>query len=417
MREQTAEVRLNGPPWGAPAQRDGTGTVALPAAASVRARTAVRLRRDRLARGATPGTRTAPALGRLHSPGRRAVDERRPPTSWAATRRAVRRDGEGGVPVARAGRAQRRALRAADPSGGAALHAATSIPPPRGRGGVGVPPRHPGVGAGRSGAWSQVIGPRTGADGGEGRASRGAATTSCAWACTWAARRSRFAWVVLDGAAGAGPRRADGAAPRRRGGGERRRRLREACGEQRRARRPRRRARRPLRRHGYPRATTPDIDAIARKASSSITRSRPRSTRWARCRPSGRRSIPTATTARSRSRRRLPKDRLTLAELLSAQGVYTAGFAANAVAAASRLRPRVRRVPRGLARGRQRRPTPSDGDAGWLAAHGDKRFFAYVHFREPHLPVRSRPPFDTRFGPDAPIAKESAARRDAGSPT
>ena len=47
----------------------------------------------------------------------------------------------------------------------------------------------------------------------------------------------------------------------------------------------------------------------------------------------------------------------------------------------------------------------------WLAANRDRRFFAYVHFREPHFPYDPEPPFDTKFGPDGPIPK--AARRDS----
>ena len=57
---------------------------------------------------------------------------------------------------------------------------------------------------------------------------------------------------------------------------------------------------------------------------------------------------------------RLPKDRLTLAELLSARGVHTAGFVANAVAGQPlRLRPRLRRVPRGVPRRSAARATCS----------------------------------------------------------
>ena len=36
---------------------------------------------------------------------------------------------------------------------------------------------------------------------------------------------------------------------------------------------------------------------------------------------------------------------------------------------------------------------------------GGTRFFAYVHYREPHHPYDPPPPFDTRFGPDSPIPK------------
>jgi arylsulfatase A-like enzyme len=49
---------------------------------------------------------------------------------------------------------------------------------------------------------------------------------------------------------------------------------------------------------------------------------------------------------------------------------------------------------------------------GWLDANGSRRFFAYLHFREPHSPYDPEPPFDTRFGPDGPIPK--AARRPPG---
>jgi arylsulfatase A-like enzyme len=108
---------------------------------------------------------------------------------------------------------------------------------------------------------------------------------------------------------------------------------------------------------------------------------------------------------------RLPRDRLTLAELLSAQGVFTAAFVANAVAGAGF----------GFDRGFTEfnevfRTLGSRGDVfrkalpPWLAAHRDRRLFAYVHFREPHFPYDPPPPFDTRFGPDGPIPR--AARRD-----
>jgi arylsulfatase A-like enzyme len=46
----------------------------------------------------------------------------------------------------------------------------------------------------------------------------------------------------------------------------------------------------------------------------------------------------------------------------------------------------------------------------WLQAHAAERFFAYVHFREPHFPYDPGPPFDTRFGPDAPLGRDE--RRD-----
>jgi arylsulfatase A-like enzyme len=38
----------------------------------------------------------------------------------------------------------------------------------------------------------------------------------------------------------------------------------------------------------------------------------------------------------------------------------------------------------------------------WLGQNAGNRFFAYVHFREPHFPYDPPPPYDTLFGP-API--------------
>jgi arylsulfatase A-like enzyme len=107
----------------------------------------------------------------------------------------------------------------------------------------------------------------------------------------------------------------------------------------------------------------------------------------------------------------LPRGRLTLAQLLSAQGIQTAGFVANPIAGGLN----------GLDRGFQEfhevwREVGSGGDSfrqvvpGWLRTNKDHRFFAYVHFREPHFPYDPPSPFDTKFGPDAPLTK--AQRRD-----
>lgn len=110
---------------------------------------------------------------------------------------------------------------------------------------------------------------------------------------------------------------------------------------------------------------------------------------------------------------RLPRNRLTLAELLGARGIVSAGFVANAVAGSAfgfdRGFAEFREIFKDLGSGADgfRKVVPQ-----WLAAHKDGRFFAYLHFREPHFPYDPPPPYDTRFGPDGPIAK--AARADAG---
>ena len=108
----------------------------------------------------------------------------------------------------------------------------------------------------------------------------------------------------------------------------------------------------------------------------------------------------------------LPSNRLTLADLLSGQGIQTAGFVANPIAGG------LNRFDRGFMEFREVwREVGSAADSfravwpSWLAKNGDKRFFAYLHFREPHFPYDPPPPFDTQFGPDGPISK--GIRRDS----
>jgi arylsulfatase len=108
----------------------------------------------------------------------------------------------------------------------------------------------------------------------------------------------------------------------------------------------------------------------------------------------------------------LPKDRLTLAELLGGRGIPSVGFVANTVAGG------LNGFDRGFSEFHEVwKEIGSRGDVfrqavpPWLKAHGSQRFFAYVHFREPHFPYDPEPPFDTRFGPDGPIPKD--LRRDA----
>jgi arylsulfatase A-like enzyme len=109
----------------------------------------------------------------------------------------------------------------------------------------------------------------------------------------------------------------------------------------------------------------------------------------------------------------LPRDRLTLADVLSGQGIFAAGFVATAVPGA------FNGFDRGFGEFHELwQEVGSRADVfrqvipPWLARNKDRRFFAYLHFREPHFPYDPEPPFDTRFGPDGPIPK--AARRDMG---
>lgn len=165
--------------------------------------------------------------------------------------------------------------------------------------------------------------------------------------------------------------------------------------------------------YGYPKPTTPEIDRIAaegvvfeRAYTPAVYTLGAMSSAWTSQYPDRHHSAISFAD-------RLPKDRLTLAELLSGQGFTTAGFVANAVAGSAS----------GFERGfgefhevYQRHGSEADSFRHFLPAwfrdprRPKQRFFAYVHFREPHFPYDPEPPFDTRFGPEGPIAK--ASRRD-----
>lgn len=100
----------------------------------------------------------------------------------------------------------------------------------------------------------------------------------------------------------------------------------------------------------------------------------------------------------------LPLESPTLAELLSEKGIHTTSIVANGMAG------------RGLGLDRgfldyQRVPPPYDADTltamalPVLEANRTRRFFTYLHFREPHFPYDPGPPYTTMFGPDAPLGR------------
>ena len=165
--------------------------------------------------------------------------------------------------------------------------------------------------------------------------------------------------------------------------------------------------------YGYGRATTPEIDRIAtegvvfdRAYTPAVFTLGALASLWTS-------QYPDRHHAEVSYADPLPRDRLTLAEGASARGVRTAGFVVTRWRGHPRLRPRVLRVQEVY------KMFPDLGSRGaafqrvlppWLAAHAGERFFAYVHFREPHFPYDPGPPFDTRFGPDAPLGIDE--RRD-----
>jgi arylsulfatase A-like enzyme len=163
--------------------------------------------------------------------------------------------------------------------------------------------------------------------------------------------------------------------------------------------------------YGAKRPTTPEIDALARDGilfeeafTPAVYTLGAMSSVWTSPYPDRHHSEVSFSA-------RLPKDRLTLAEVLTAGGVHTAGFVANAVAGSAfgfdRAFAEFHEVFRDLgSRGDVFRRVVPD----FLRRNKDRRFFLYLHFREPHFPYDPEPPFDTRFGPDGPIPKK--ARRD-----
>ena len=163
--------------------------------------------------------------------------------------------------------------------------------------------------------------------------------------------------------------------------------------------------------YGYARATSPEIDRLAADGvlfenayTPAVYTLGAMSSVWTSQQPDRHHGDVSFASP-------LPRDRLTLADVLSGQGILAAGFVATAVPGA------FNGFDRGFGEFHELwQEVGSRADAfrqvipPWLARNKDRRFFAYLHFREPHFPYDPEPPFDTRFGPDGPIPK--AARRD-----
>jgi arylsulfatase A-like enzyme len=160
--------------------------------------------------------------------------------------------------------------------------------------------------------------------------------------------------------------------------------------------------------YGYGRPTTPELDRIAAEGAvfeqaftPAVYTLAAMSSLWTSRYPDEHQNVDPRTASLGRAR-------LTLVDLLAAQGVATVGVVANGMAGPGFG------FDRGFAEFREiYREFGQRADADsfrevlppWFTAHGDRRFFAYLHYREPHWPYDPKPPFDTAFGPDGPIPK------------
>jgi arylsulfatase A-like enzyme len=169
--------------------------------------------------------------------------------------------------------------------------------------------------------------------------------------------------------------------------------------------------------YGYERATTPEIDRIAREGvvferayTPAVYTLAAMSSVWTS-------QYPDRHHENVAHANELPAGSPTVVEALAARGFHTAGFVANAMAG------RAKGFERGFEEfhevfgffpeelgsraGVFRRVLP-----GWLGDRGGQRFFAYLHFREPHFPYDPPPPFPSLFGPDAPLSRAQRRVKD-----
>lgn len=165
--------------------------------------------------------------------------------------------------------------------------------------------------------------------------------------------------------------------------------------------------------YGSTRATTPEIDRIAREGvlfedaySVATFTHLSMASAWTSTLPDQHHNgvLPNAP---------LPTERPTLAEVLARNGIHTAGFVSNGVAGPGF----------GLDRGFAEFEEVYKGHGsyapayrkilpGWLEARAARPFFLYLHFREPHFAYDPPPPFNTLFGPDAPLTREQKTKYD-----
>jgi arylsulfatase A-like enzyme len=158
--------------------------------------------------------------------------------------------------------------------------------------------------------------------------------------------------------------------------------------------------------YGYPRATTPEIDRIAAEGvlfehayTPAVYTLAAMSSLWTSQYADEHQNVDLRNASLDRAGATLP-------ELLRARGVHTAGFVANGMAGPAFS------FDRGFAEFREvyaEHGSRAEGFRqvvpGFLSTAANRRFFAYLHYREPHAPYDPPAPFDTMFGPDEPLPR------------
>lgn len=138
-------------------------------------------------------------------------------------------------------------------------------------------------------------------------------------------------------------------------------------------------------------------------------------------------TYPNATGVRDQAGFTLAPDRTTLAELLKPAGFDTAAFVASAVLAPEYGLNQgfdVYAAPTRVAEVERRGDAVLDDALRWIQAPGRKRFFAWIHFFDPHAPYAPPEPYRSQYAPrlydgeiaftDSQIEKLSAALKATG---
>jgi arylsulfatase A-like enzyme len=146
--------------------------------------------------------------------------------------------------------------------------------------------------------------------------------------------------------------------------------------------------------YGYPRETSPHIEALAREGIRFANVHSQRAGTWPALT-----SLLTSLHPRTHGVRAngqiLGPDRRNLAEMLLDQGYATAAFLTNMTTAPNRGF----HLKQGFRGSRRRDEEATRAAIRWLGERPASKFFLWVHLMGPHEPYAPDPPYDTLFGP------------------